>query len=402
MIPTKHLASVLITLVACFGVAYASDHLTGVPVYPESRTVAEGSTSFDDLLTRFGDLAKEKGAAYAFDVLRQAELPPGTDIHLLAHEIGHQLYEQQGLNGMALCTQEFGNGCSHSIVIGALQELGDGADTRTLIDEACHKAGDALSAYTMCYHGLGHGVFAFYGYSFPETVKFCMSMGTTEYDNIQAYECIGGAAMELVSGGGHDRDAWISANTKYFTKDPLAPCNSPIIPNAAKPKCYVYMSPHYMELAGANIEVFTDAQLKVGMGYCTVLPYGEDRDACIGGFGKDFVSFANSHDLRKRDAGEYTDSQMREVDRLCKINPDIRDVHVCESYAVSMFFWGGFADPKLAPRFCNMLDDADSRGFCWDYLAASISHMIGTQSERDHRCEQVPPQFRDKCKAEPK
>jgi RNA polymerase sigma factor (sigma-70 family) len=48
MIPTKHLASVLITLVACFGVAYASDHLTGVPVYPESRTVAEGSTSFDD------------------------------------------------------------------------------------------------------------------------------------------------------------------------------------------------------------------------------------------------------------------------------------------------------------------------------------------------------------------
>lgn len=400
MIPTRTLGACLLILLVCFGVAYAGDRLSGAS-HPEDTMIAQGTKNFDELLARFDALAEEKGAAYAFDVLRTAQLPPATDIHLIAHGIGHQLYLQQGIDGMKICPQDFGNGCSHALVIEALQEMGDGDDTRKLIDEACHKAGDLLSAYTMCYHGLGHGVFAFYGYSFPETVKFCMKTGTEEYDHIQAYECIGGAAMELVSGGGHDKELWEAANKKYFTKDPLAPCNTDAIPDAAKPKCYVYMSPHYMERAGANIEVFTAEQLKEGMGYCTVLPFGQDRDACIGGFGKDFVSLVGGHDLRKRDKGIFTDRQMQDVDALCLHNSDPRDVHTCEAYAVSMFFWGGFADPQLAPRFCNMLGDAESRGFCWDYLSDSISHMIADKDVRAARCELVPPQFRERCMRDP-
>ena len=142
-------------------------------------------------------------------------------------------------------------------------------------------------------------------------------------------------------------------------------------------------------------------QLKKGMGYCTALPFGPDRDACIGGFGKDFVSLVGSHDLRKRDAGVFSDRQMQDVDNLCKQNEDPRDVHTCEAYAVSMFFWGGYADPSLAPRFCNMLGDPDSRGYCWDYLSDSISHMIADKEARSLRCETVPPQFRERCNADP-
>ena len=71
------------------------------------------------------------------------------------------------------------------------------------------------------------------------------------------------------------------------------------------------MSPHYMERAGANMEVFTDEQLTKGMSYCAALPYGEDRSACVGGFGKDFVGVIGHHDLRKIDAGKYSDKQMK-------------------------------------------------------------------------------------------
>ncbi len=399
MVSTKQLVVLLAALLLCFGVAYAGAILTGQMFYPESATIAQGTTSLDELSKRFADLAEEKGAPYAYDVLRQADIMPGVDIHLIAHAIGHELYLQQGIDGMSICTQEFGNGCSHTLVIEVMQEMGDGEDVRSLIDDACHKAGDALSAYTMCYHGLGHGVFAFFGYSLPETVAFCTKMGTKEYNDIQAYECIGGAAMELLSGGGHDKEAWIAANKKYFTEDPLAPCNSDMIPDAARSKCYVYMSPHYMERAGANMEVFTDEQLAKGMSYCAPLPPGEDRNACIGGFGKDFVGLVIAHDLRIRDRGEMTDVQLHEVERLCNLAPTSSDANACHAFAVSMFFWGGHAEAELAPRYCNSLSDARAMNYCFTYLAGSISHMIADPKERVERCRAVPEKLVASCVA---
>lgn len=405
MMSTKKLLGFLAIIAVFAGIAYVGEVKRAPITHPEDSTIGSGNPSFDELLTRFRDLAKTKGAEYAFDVLRTAEIPFGVDIHLVAHEIGHELYVQKGIDGMSICTQEFGNGCSHSLVIEAMQELGDGEDVKKLIDEACHKAernpDGGLTAYTMCYHGLGHGVFAYYQYSLPETVDFCMGMGTNEYGFIQAYECIGGAAMELVSGGGHDRDAWEEARAKYFSdSDPLAPCNSNIIPDVAKSKCFVYMSPRYMELTGGNIVFYTDEQLTQGMGYCTALPFGEDRSSCIGGFGKDFVSITGGQDLRKRDTGNYTDAEMRHIESLCKHTPDPRDQHTCEAYAISMFFWGGYAEPTTSLRFCAILSDEESRDFCYTYLAQSIGHMVASKTERAKRCESLAPKYQVLCRGE--
>lgn len=397
MVPTKHLAVFLAVLVFGAGMAYVAERLTGSVRHPEDAAIAADNPTLDTLTKRFDELAEEKGAEYAFDVLRHAKTPPNMDLHLIAHSLGHVLYRQQGIDGMPVCTQEFGNGCSHAIVIEALQEHGDSNETRALIDAACHKAGDALSAYTMCYHGLGHGVFAYYGYSLPETVSFCMKTGTKAYDNIQAYECVGGAVMELIFGGGHDHEVWQAANKKYFTQDPLAPCDTDLIPAAAKPKCYVYMSPHLMERAGANMEVFTDEQLKLGMSYCEVLPWGEERSNCIGGFGKDFVGLVVKHDLRKRDRGEITDMQLQDTERLCNHAPTGDDANTCHAFAISMFFWGGFAAPELAPRYCTSLDNEPARNFCFDFLAGSIGHLISDPDERAVRCEAVPERSKHFC-----
>jgi hypothetical protein len=77
--------------------------------YPELSQIQNHQASFDDLKKFFQTLAKQKGAEYAFNVLRVATLPPNTDMHLLGHVVGDMLYLQQGAKGINICTQEFRN-----------------------------------------------------------------------------------------------------------------------------------------------------------------------------------------------------------------------------------------------------------------------------------------------------
>ena len=71
------------------------------------------SKSFSELSEYFSVLAKDKGGAHAFEVLRQASVAPGTDMHLLGHVVGDTLYTQEGLEGIRVCTHDFRNACSH-------------------------------------------------------------------------------------------------------------------------------------------------------------------------------------------------------------------------------------------------------------------------------------------------
>lgn len=171
--------------------------------YKEAGEIGKNVESFNALEKRFQNLAKEKGAKYAFEVLRRAELPPQTDLHLLGHYVGDELYKQEGVDGIRLCTQDFRNACSHSIVIGTLSEFGEGALPR--IRDACKEAPGGSGAYTMCFHGLGHGVLAGYGYELEKTVAFCKKTGTEEYNYREYIECFGGAIMELMGGVGTTR-----------------------------------------------------------------------------------------------------------------------------------------------------------------------------------------------------
>src|SRR3989344_6028548 len=71
--------------------------------YSEAARIGKQAKNFDELAERFHVLARDKGALYAFEVLRRAELPQDTDIHLLGHAIGDELYIQNGVAGMADC-----------------------------------------------------------------------------------------------------------------------------------------------------------------------------------------------------------------------------------------------------------------------------------------------------------
>ncbi len=363
--------------------------------YGEALTVGKGVTSFDDLSARFADIARNKGALYAYEILRRADLPPETDFHLLGHTIGNILYDQQGVAGIADCTQEFRNACSHAVVIGALQEFGAGAKTLAMIDDACKKAPGGPGAYTMCYHGLGHGVFAYFGYDLNKTNDFCKKMGTTNYHDEQYTQCVGGAVMELMGGGGHDHDLWVLARQKYLTQDPLAPCTNSILPEGAKGYCYIYLTPRLFELAGANLANPDPSTFPKAFSFCDAIPKTDQqlRDSCFGGFGKEFIPLAGSRDIRHIDA--LSDDAYKMAASWCELSGADDGKLACIGQELESVFWGGENDPQSSFHFCSLVPE-NLQDACYQKLSSNIHEYIASDKSVT-LCKQLAPQYQAAC-----
>lgn len=396
---TSHRSGKIIALVALlaviFGLFAIQRAYSRIP-YPEAASIAQGAETFEVLSDRFAELAKQKGGVYAFNVLKIAQLPPNTDLHLLGHTIGDVFYTQKGVAGIADCTQDFRNACSHSIVIGTLNDFGAGESTQRMIDDACKKAPGGAGAYTMCYHGLGHGVFAYFNYDLSKTVAFCKKMGTSAYDGEQFTQCVGGAVMELLGGGGHDHDAWVKARERYLLRDqPLAPCSSADIPEKAKGYCYLYLTPRLMEFAGADMGNPDPTTFPKAFSYCDALPSTVSglRDACFAGFGKEFVPLAAGRDIRSID--RLDDSAYALAASWCELAGPRDGKESCLREALESVFWGGENDTNASFRFCAVVppDLADT---CLYDLAGDINHYLRGDN-KSAWCAKLPGQYRGQC-----
>ena len=318
------LGALVVLNIALLGIIIAprlSAHLD-LGTYPEVQDVAAKASawSFADLSSYFRVLAQEKGAVYAYKVLGVAKLPPNIDLHLLAHEVGDVLYTQEGIDGIKECTSDFRNACSHSIVIGALQDFGTGKATIPKIQAACKLAPGGPGAYTMCFHGLGHGVFAYFGYDMQKAVAFCKRLGTREYGNQEFTQCVGGMIMELVDGGGHDHERWLVANKKYLDPhDPLAPCDGKLIPQEAKSFCYSYLTPHLFQVAGADLGHPDPATFPAAFKMCDPITDTNLKYVCYGSFGKEFIPLAGARDIRRVDA--FSDEEYKTAIDWCMLAP---------------------------------------------------------------------------------
>lgn len=360
-----------------------------------SYTIGRNVQSFTQLSQRFVALAKAKGAEHAFDVLRTVELPPNTDLHLLGHVVGDELYKQKGVDGIADCTQEFRNACSHTIVIGMLNEFGDTDTTVEMVRDACKKAPGGKGAYTMCFHGLGHGVFAFYAYDLKKTADFCKKTGTAVYAEEEYTQCVGGAIMELMGGGGHDREAWLRAREKYLVeKEPLAPCMSPLIEEAAKTFCFMYLTPRLFEFAGAELAQPDPKTFPLAFSFCDAISKASPRlrEACFGGFGKEFIPLVGARDIRTVD--RFSNEQYARAAGWCTLSRAKDGQAACVEQAVESVFWGGENDPRASMRFCAVtpvsLQDA-----CFSRVAENLKRYVPESAEM--WCRQLPEQYRSRC-----
>ena len=370
----------------------ASSSISSAPYTAE--TIVLGASGFEELAGRFEELARSEGGVHAFDILRSATIPPNIDMHLLGHRIGDILYEQEGIEGIALCTDDFRNACSHTMVIGALSDHGESA--LGAIRDACKRAPGGLGAYTMCYHGLGHGVFAFFDYSMPETIELCGKTGTDDYRQREAVECIGGAVMELSGGGGHDPEAWLRSRAAYIEGDPVAFCLDEMIPENAKEQCFSYLTPELWKMVGIDMGRPDPAQYKYAFALCDAIPSSQQtlRDACYGGFGKEFIPLAADRDIRAVDT--LPDEKLRDVVAWCREAGDAAGSAACIEHALHSLFWGGENDPAASLRFCALPDDAALSERCYRVLGENISFYL-RGDERARWCSELPEPYMDLC-----
>lgn len=328
------------------------------PIYPEASVLQDKTYSFGELLAFFTKLAHTKGAVYAYEVLKMAELPPNTDMHLLGHVVGDELYKQKGIDGMSVCTQDFRNACSHAIVVGYF--LAYGEDGLNDIAKACRAAPGGSGAYTMCFHGLGHGILAAVDYDLPKAVGLCEKTGFVE-----SPQCVGGAIMEIVGGGFHNKTRWEKQSKKYLSNEyPLLPCTAEYMPQSARNQCFEYITPHLVKAAGGSFDtgIPSDAVLKKAFSFCTALP-------CFAGFGKEFIVLVHHRDSRT--LADMPDEEMREVFRLCSLAGKNGELP-CLTHALDSLYWGGENDPKAAKRFCEIMESTTLGEQCRAHLEGAM------------------------------
>jgi len=356
---------------------------------------ASGLRSFEEFSDYFSNLAKKKGGAYAFEALKRAAVPSDIDMHLLAHVVGDILYAQKGLAGIKVCTEDFRNACSHSIVVGLFVEQGEGALSK--IAQACYQAPGGSGAYTMCFHGLGHGILASTSYNLEKAVELCKKTGTPQYNNEESNQCISGTIMEIISGGGHDPGLWAKQRPKYFLQDdPLYPCSADFIPRQARYLCYLYLTPHLFEAAGTN----TWTPTPKAFAFCDKVPLADAglRDACYGGFGKEFVGFVAGRDIRASSVGNMTESQLKEVYEFCLLAPNKEGTSFCIRGATNSLYWGGENDRRIALKFCSLMQDSWYQQGCFANLMGAVNYYIKDPVYKKEFCKEMPQDYQKECR----
>lgn len=359
--------------------------------YSEVRELEGNNLSFRQLSDYFKNLANDKGAVYAFEVLKRAHIPPHTDIHLLGHDVGDILYDQEGIDGIRHCTDDFRNACSHQIVINALVENGPSAFSD--IAAACRSVKGGKNSYSMCFHGLGHGVLAYNGYEFDRAITMCGQTGSE--GGTEELECMGGVSMEMVAGV-HDPEVWKGQAKKYLDpKDPLAPCNTSAVPQRGKRMCYVYVTPRLFEAAGERMNgIPSESAMEKAMAFCRVLS-GSDRQACYGGFGKDFAPMSNGRDIRAM--GAATDAGLERAFRWCSLAKVKDGIESCVVDAMKSFYWSGDVSYAVPIRFCEI---ADARGFgrrCFESFLGSVGYNFEDKGYRAKVCGAMPEGYKEMC-----
>ncbi len=363
--------------------------------YPEAKWLSTQGMSFEETENYLKKLSNKKSAEYAFGVLREANLPPNTDIHLLAHAIGNILYKQKGVEGIKICTDEFRNACSHTIVIGLF--IDKGVEALSDIARACREAPGGSGAYAMCFHGLGHGVLAYTEYDMMTAINLCRKTGSEEFGYIESAECVGGIVMEMVNGV-HDKAAWEKQKDNYFRKDdPLYPCNQGFIPSNGRFYCFWYLTPHLWEAAGGEFSNPKDEDFKKAFEYCEFLTGDKEqyKEACYGGFGKEFVVLSSTNaDIRK--VGEMKPQELEQVYKWCLLAEDSFGIGACIAQAINSMYWGGENPSTTAVLFCNQMDDGQHKEMCFQHLIGSFNfYKKGSQIAKE--CNTLPSNYRNIC-----
>ena len=361
---------------------------------PEILYLREKKMDFNQYKNYFQTLAKNKGAEYAFRVLERADLPLVVDLHLLGHFIGDELFKQMGSEGMSYCTDALRNACSHAIVINLFYQKG----VHALEEIACQTAPGHANSYRLCYHGLGHGVFAYAQYDLAKTIELCKKTATKKHHGLEYPECIGGAVMEQISGGDHNKEIWRKQRLNNLnSNNPLNICYSLISDPEARIMCLSYLTPYLLEIEGKNSLIPSDQTIQRAFNHCNTIPLDEhqNRFGCYGGFGKEFTPLAKNKDIRNIET--LTTEEIKNIYHWCLLSPAEDGQKYCIYSAQKSIYWSGAVDKKYLINFCNKAPSHIIRDYCFEESIETVKISNKNILYYLNFCSNIPGKFYRAC-----
>lgn len=182
----KHILAITILVIgaALFLGAQHLPHASGA-AYDDSMSTAKQEAYWKERVKAVGGKAAYIELAEdvkSFSIQRQ---------HKVGHAFGGALYEEEGVDGLAVCDPQFNYACYHEFLGRAIAELG--LSSVSMLNQKCVDL--VKKSPLSCQHGIGHGIVSYLGYSdkaFLEALKICKDLPF----NDPIGGCYGGVFME--------------------------------------------------------------------------------------------------------------------------------------------------------------------------------------------------------------
>ncbi len=268
---------------------------------------------------------KKIGGEKAYVEFKQTYLSEyPTDIHYITHLYGEALYEQEGIDSVAVCDSNFAYGCYMGFSISAIKDKG--LDVVSKLNDVCIQKNG--SNETGCRHGIGHGLIMYLGNNnLEKALEICNDL----HKGIPL-GCMQGTFME------YNKPAMMNHATTYLKVRPLENDNKLHEPCASiKQKFQITC---YYEQAQWWNSVLNHDYKRIGV-LCSNLSQGDLKKACYMGIGTSV----------SQNTGYDTYSTIS----ACNMMPTIEGQVACRSTAA----WVFKINPnytKMAPELCKGLD----------------------------------------------
>ena len=198
--------------------------------------------------------------------------------------------------------------------------------------------------------------------------------------------------MEMIDGV-HDPIAWQQQVGNYFkTEDPLFPCSGDLMPPEARAICYDYLTPHLFSVVGGS--EYSAETHEAAFKLCDAAPAVGDREACYGGFGKEFIGLAVGRDIRS--IGSMSEDGLRKIRAACALAGNPTGEAACNMHALSSLFWGGENLPDASLTFCSLAPSKE-QGACYAQLAEEVAHYLGGTEQGAKLCKEIPDIYQKGC-----